>query len=450
MKHYLPFLFILLGFGSTSLDAQISDFAQSQLHALDLKIHQRVAIDPALAKTQVNLPSSALGFNWDSLAMDWDSTFRFAYDYQNGITIPRQFTREFKNQGVWENQIRDTENWDQMGNSILFVRERWTAGQWDTTLVTSQDYDLSGNVLKILILLDGGGGLDTLLYETHHYTYTMAGEIATDSIRVQSQWTQEQVNWEKRLYAYDSNDELTTYQLLSWGTSSWDTLFRRRDYVWFDYASGKAESFVHDNYNGGLWSPVQKEEWTWDADGGYVYLRSNYNGQTMDFDPSRREIVDNDAEGNLRLDEQSIWNDSLQAWELYVGNRYLNTYDASNTLTSYLQEFKPYDRPMYSNFYLHQYMSFFVGSNDPIGHEQFAHWATHPVGQSANLLVDVEHPGVLELEIWDLEGKKVGGFALRQPEGMQSHSLELGLSPALYFYRIRFDGKIQSGKLLVR
>lgn len=452
MKAHLTILLLACACTALRLPAQRTQTVSQELAALGISPSPNMAVDLAVSasKTQTYLPAKALGYNWDTVTADWDTTLRIDYTYQNGTAIPHIVTQELKDANGWRRLKRESQTWDANGYLKTFVYERWINGQWDTTFRSSQSQDSYGNLQEYLSEFTSSGPLDTFGYEVHHLSYNNAGALTSDSLETWDSATRTLELNSKKVFAYLGSGELTSQTLFTWTGNAWQPNSRRRDYTWFDYATRKAAGYYLDFYTGINWSPVEWHETNWSPNGSYAQTIHKYNLSNSSFEPWRRDSTVLDNSGNRTLFEVTYWVDSLSLWDLEYGFQYTNYYDSNGAWTSYDERFQAIDANSYSNFYRHEYLDFALSSGTPRPAIAAVAWAPHPVGEQAHLMVESEQPGTIRLEILDVQGKLLTQMNLAQGAGRQVHALEMGLSPGLYLYRLHLNGELQSGRMLVR
>ena len=452
MKTYLTIAALCLAFWAPNLLAQQANRVRQELSQLGIAPSPEMArnLEQAAAKTQTFIPAMALGFNWDTITMDWDTTLRFAYTYQGGITIPETITQEMKMSNGWQLLNRQTHTWDANGYLSTYLYQRYIGGHWDTTFYSAQSQDSEGNLIEYLSLFAGIGPLDTSTYEYHHLTYDNTGAVIADSMEYWDSGSRTIEIAGKGISEYNLAGELETYTWHEWTGNGWFPTYRKRDYIWHDYAEERAESYVHDFYNGATWVPAEVNEWQWSQRGSYTKTISKYNNATVSFDPWRQEIFQLDSNLHRTLFELYDWDDSQQDWDLDYGFRYTNTYNNDGALLNYVEQFQGIDANSYSNFHRREYMDFVLDREEFELEQISVAWAPHPAGQQVALVVESEQAGQMQVEVMDVQGKMLRKYDLVQGKGRQRHEMTLNLPGGLYLYRTILNGKAHTGRLLVQ
>jgi hypothetical protein len=350
---------------------------------------------------------------------DYDSTgtesTRMTYSYDANWRITEMLI-ELWATDVWENAAKYTIAYDANGNQTEYDIYIWTGASWmmytgsrDTYSYTPQSYVsqvvheayvfMSGwqNLLKEIYTLNGSGSPTTILYQTYNSGWT-------DSTRLVD------ISW----HMYDPYS----------GTGS------------YNY-------YLMEGWTGSVWSPLQRETFTWDASGGYVELLEEYI-EGVWVNSERTTMI---VEGGMPQESYiETWLGGL--WVRTEGSKYFYTFNDIDLTQLIIQEFNP-ETLIYVNSTKEVFSNFLhiTGVNDTPADKQIKMFP-NPVTDKLNIVIDKMNGTVLSLEILNIEGQKVYSEEISNVSGSFTVNLT-GIPQGIYLLKITGDNESRISRFVV-
>lgn len=402
---------------------------------------------PAQAPEQ---PQLALGFNWDDSLQQWGDTIeRLTHSYQGNLELPQTTLQERKVNGAWKKLYFTERQWNADGLMAEEYVEKWENGQWEPFYKEVFTYDPQGQLTKAVYLTDVSFGYDTSGVELYDNQYDAFGNLRETTLDAkyygdpgfQPQW--------RDTRTYDSNNEMTSRKYESWFNQSWETNWFRRNIQWHDYSNNQAAQSKLDVYNSN--QIIEDSLWyvyDWKPNNSYTEYRLAFDPLFIAWDSTHKRVHNFDAHGHLEVLENYLWESSLNTWRLLNGDLRTNFHTVDNHLSAYESERFGAWTTVYQKEIRWEFYNFTVGAEEAIEDASFAAWASHPVGQTAELFVD-GRPGNLSLVVSSLAGKILRRIERPHAGGTQVHAFEMGLPSGLYLYDVELGGAKAAGKLVI-
>lgn len=387
------------------------------------------------------------GYAWDSATANWDTTFQSFWQYSNGILRPTGELRQEWSNG-FRNSERSTSTYTQNERLKTYFRESWDGYQWIPHWRTTNDYDAFGNLTKE-IREDWAWSWDTTSYEQYLLSYDTANRVVREELLSKNSSNGMWDTVKAVVTTYGTGPGYRSKLELTKNGAFWDSVSIAYNIVWEDFSKGQMKSVNFDRWENGQRKLHSKREYTFGLNGSYEAYWFEYDLATASFESFLRIIENYDSFGystDLRAYKK---NPQSGLWVLYAGYLFSNIYDSNNNLIEYhSQHFDTLNG--YTNRWRAEFLDYLLDKPEAVLTNQQVAWVSHPVGQEANLLVKVDQPGMLVLELTNVEGKKIKSFTTPHQGGKQIHHFNLDLTPGLYLFQVHLNGAGTTGKLLVR
>ncbi|UOQ54631.1 T9SS type A sorting domain-containing protein [Hymenobacter cellulosivorans] len=427
---------------------------------------ERVTTAARGTKATVVRPGQAVYYSWDTPTGRWSVSSKqtFAYDsqgrvtqstYQDSLTATNydrtQYTYTAQGQwasetrqswmnNAWVNIERTLYTYNAQGKETSYTRQDWTNGAWVNNSRYLTDYDSYGNET----LYQGqewlNGSWVTDYADKSLYTYNSAG-LVTQEVR-QELDNGTFVNTDRITFTY-ANGQWTSLTFEEWDNDVWVPEERILDFVWFDWAKQRPASYREQIFDGTTFVDDERISISYTANGGYVEVEQQYlNGVWVNED---RDTEVYDSQGNEQLYTYEEWVNN--AWRQTEGNRYINVYNASNTLLRKVtQEFSNTTR-QYVNTYRENYSSFQTITLAARNAALEAQSALYPNPASGVVTLEVAGLSKAEAatgEVRNALGQLVQNFTVQPQAGKLSTQLDLSnLKSGVYTVRLQTaDGAV--------
>ena len=220
-------------------------------------------------------------------------TIRFVYTYNdNGNVV--EFLQERWLSDQWWNQNKNIYTYDAKGNKLTDFLIHWnqSQSQWDTMSSKFWTYDNHNNILTYILIYSANNDIKYV------YQYDANNNMTEELYQRRENEENEWENFSLNTYAYDENNNMI-YSLLSyWQNNQWDSY---QKYVYTYNTSNKLIEISGQRMNNNQWTNNARTTCTYDA-------------------------ADN------RLDStRFVWRDTVWA-ETY---KFISTYDERHNLLTY-------------------------------------------------------------------------------------------------------------------
>lgn len=337
-----------------------------------------------------------------------DSRFQYTYS-SSGKVVETLWETGFDPN--WDSYVRDTFLYDGLDSLVEKVTLLWQNGQWDTLSGTRWDYQYSAGQLTDLFLEEYSQGWEP------------------------QRWTG---------YQYSAVGEWDTIQLYAWSGGQWAPTGRIVDLVWEDFGQRKFRSYTQQIVPSGTFENFLRQEFEYPGNKDQNTYTLRWSGAF--WDSTAVEFLRYDSIGNLTLKETFSYPSGSR--ELSQGFRYLHEYGNGDTLLRTVEQ--QYQLTAYVNF-LETIYPGYLPTSRPAPNQILRGLTVYPNPSSGavHIAVEVERPGSLEFELFDLLGRKKGNFHFSVVSGKNLLDLPTLLSPGHYVYRIQTREGTGTGQLLV-
>ena len=400
-----------------------------------------------------NVPTHSYHYNWDDINSQWDTIRRydFTYTYVAGQARSSLEDSQIKDSGNWYPYKKTRRGYDAVGNENKIVAELWNAGSgsYDTTSIFEQDFDAQGNRTRSFFRTVNtlGGPLDTLGLTLWTHTYNGMGQLE-ETLR--EDWDYISGLMEPAIlesYRYRPNGERDSLITMRWENGGWAIYKREFDYVW--YAPDVLSEVLAITYSG-FSNSISKIAYEYtDTLGSYIMHRLGAIPANSPLDSIFKNIVQFDQQGNIVHSTSYRWDLAAfgYLWDVETLFQY-NYSGAGDLLETIRQErFAPTTNP--ENTYRITYHDFITDREPPAPLLLAATWAPQPIGEQGFLYLE-SRPGKLFVEVLDVQGKMVRAWERFHTGGSQQHAFDMALPSGVYLYRMHLNGRVASGRLLVK
>ena len=403
------------------------------------------------AGPQTDLPTLCYAFDWDTTGAVWDSVYRYqtshvmaAGEYRLASDIQSSYISN-----AWNIDYRDEFGYDAMGNRNYILTQLWNGTAFDDFGRSTRNHDAWGAEIETVYEEYDGSVWDSIQHQRQAISYNSQNQPTEQVFELRNFPSTNWLLFFRVVSNYNSNDELSIESSFSWNGSQWTPSFRSRGYVWQDYSKDRYSEVFEDDWNGSAYVPYSHETRTYtDTLGSFNGTYSLYNTTTQAFDSSYKYTDEYDAMGNRIHYELYIWDTATSAFILQAAERYTLTYNSWGEIVDGILEFKAGPSEPWVNSQRYTCVEFVVGTAPEAPETSFANWASHPVGQTADLVVE-GRPGNVAVEVSSLDGKMLRRIEQPHAGGVQQHAIELGLPVGMYLYHVELGGKSVTGKLFV-
>ncbi len=376
------------------------------------------------------------------------------------------------------------QTYDENGNQTIYI------GSWNTTTLAfvpssknEYTYDENGNQTLYVDYSWNTTTLSFVPFSKQEYTYDENGKR---TLYIYYSWNTTTSSFEpssKQEYYYDSNGKLTLYINYSWNTTTHAFVPSSKNEYTYD-ENGKRTLYIDYSWNTTTLAfvPSSKQEYTYDENGNEtLYIDYSWDTATSSLVPSSKNEYTHDANGNLTISIPYTWNTTNQSFVPSIKQE--NTYDTKGNrilITDYkwyadLGVYKPSFKKQYSTSLdnatnrvemgtLFKYDTNFNKWNELTGEEYKSYryytktailstdafnsplFVIYPNPTSDYIYIKTtEEHSNLQLELFDLSGKKILSQPIISTEAIDIHDL----TPSMYLYNIS-DGKslLKSGKII--
>lgn len=385
-------------------------------------------------------------YAWNAITADWDSLYQQFYTYHNGSGFVKDFVLQNWN-GSFQNQSRQSYTHTAAGKLATLDIETWINGQWVLDHQETYTYDSFDNPTSELRMDLNGPSWDTTYYAAMTNSYDAQNRlerVETDKY-IGSSGQIEPVSIHD--YTYGSGTGWESEVLSIWNGSAWDVVERIRDVDWRDFSLKQVREQYKDIYVNGAWQPQRHMVYDWGGTYSYDRYMLTYNLGTAVYDSLELLRVAYNAQ--VDLEDYTIYSYLNGGWQLFVGFRWLNTYNGNGNLVESVEQTISGNSPSYENSRKTEFLDYALDAPGPIRENAGLLWVGHPIGQYGKLVVDIPFGGLGQLEILDLQGRKLRQYEQFHPGDRQVYTFDLDLAPAMYVYRFRLKDFSASGKLMV-
>ena len=188
----------------------------------------------------------------------WVDTLRSAYTYDEDGNI-LSYSRDSWSSGQWKIDARGTYTYDASNNRLSDLFERWENGQWVAKSRHTYTYDAGNNMLSDLdeVYSDGQWGNFT------RYTCTYADNNMVSDLRETWDFTRWR-NDQRDTYTYDASNHVLSdvCEVWDWYNDKWFTEWR--DTYTYD-AGSRLVSELYEKLTDAQWVNYRRREYIYDA-----------------------------------------------------------------------------------------------------------------------------------------------------------------------------------------
>ena len=212
-----------------------------------------------------------------------------------------------------------------------------------------------------------------LPYSLYEYTYDANNNLTSYIISNWDTSTNSWINSSKYEYTYDANNNVTTRIYSYWDTSTTSWINSSKYEYTYD-ANNNLTSYIISNWDTSTtsWINSSKYEYTYDTNNNVTSEISSYwDTSTTSWINSSKYEYTYDANNNVTSSIYSLWDTSTTSWINYY--KYEYTYDANNNLTSEIYSLWDTSTTSWINSYKYEYT---YDTNNNVTSEIYSYWDT--------------------------------------------------------------------------
>lgn len=383
---------------------------------------------------------------WITQPGNWDTIERFEVTYHgNSDSVHTELIYPYKGSGLWGFPTRMTYTYSPLVDETR--EERWDGSNWNVESVYEYHRDANGFFAGWVDAARVGNVLDTIQWVRFFNTPTSFGALDYYTADWYDYATDTTFLTERGEYTYDANQVLTDETLFIPNIAGgWDSIYRRRDYAWFNYPANQAAEWYEDGFINGQWTPNKKFAPDWQTDDDKQYIL-DYNSFSQVYDSAIFLWTGEDTLNDISFYHNYNW---FGEWNIIDGYNAYHFFLPDGCPSETIIETYNYQTRAFENSERFLYTSFLTSRARPEQPEFSVQWLPHPMGQEGILRVQSGIPGPFEVEVFDLHGRRLRAYDLRQLFSVEQHSIQLDLPAGLYVYRLSSDRQATSGRLVVQ
>lgn len=377
-------------------------------------------------------------FQWDSLAIEWDTLRQHLYLRNPDLSIA-QTTLQNYSLGGFLNSILCDNSYDANGNLIEYVCQTWTGFNWQMSDRNLYEFDSQNNRIMSLNLNWSVGSWDTTSGEQIIYTYDI-NQQATEV--VYQNWIASQHNFTnifRENNYFNANQEIDSVLYEAWNGSSWNPVNKIIGIHWHDFQLLQPSRFDYLEFSNGSFHNLLQYHNTYSNNNSYQRKILSWNSSSSSWDSLKLEIKSIDALDHEILSEVYSYNNGI--WQLENGLQTLRNYDNQlNQLDAI--ELTSVGGSLYANSFKYEYGNFSVSRPEFTRSELELRVFPQPVGDFLNL--DWEALGEMKIEVLDMAGNPVYQSTVRT--GGQNFKIKADWPGGMYLLKMSIRGQVSFRK----
>ncbi len=406
---------------------------------------------------------------WNADIEGWENSYKSEFTYNEDGKLLENVSKEWDD--VFEDWINSTKmeyTYNEKGEIITEINSIWdsTDEEWINNQKFESNYDTNGN-RKTYTIYNWNNTLsiwnNNLKEEEKH------DEFGNDTLLILMEWEENSnswVNFFKTEFLIDSNSRKTSSVESLWDkvTNKWENAYKS-DYI-YDSNGNLLEKTVSEwDSDLILWFFSDKQEYTYNLNQKPEELtESIWNRDLNQWDLSLKSQYKFDSNGNPVEEKYSKWNAITIEWDF--STKYEHLYDLNITkeelLIPSLSDFFPDYRDFIFNKPL-EVLSFDYLDSKWKSYNKVNYYYTALDDLSVNHVNSIEikvfpNPTSGEIyfrfekeikeavfDMFDIKGRKVLSKKIIKDQKMNISDFDTGI----YFYNIKLDDKIFSGKIII-